>query len=73
MRKVRAELREEADTLPRVNQALNLEALDEVEFSRLTRQALSHFGNLSRLAASPLSHLEQVDMGVRGIFARRRR
>jgi hypothetical protein len=57
LRQVRAELRTTANTLPRVNPELDLQALDEVEFVRLTRRALSNFGDLSRLAVNPLTHL----------------
>lgn len=70
MREARAELREVVDTLPRASQTLDLEALDEAEFDRLTRRAFSHFGNLSRLAASPLTHLPQVDIRLAGRGAR---
>lgn len=62
IRKARAELRLEASTLPRVNRDLDLGTLDEVEFVRLTRRALSHFGDLARLAASPLTSLPLVEM-----------
>jgi len=58
--RARAELHTAADTLPRINQELDLEVLDEAEFTRLTRRALSHFGDLARLAANPLTHLPQV-------------
>jgi hypothetical protein len=47
--------------LPRVNDALNLEQLDDEAFARLTRKALSHMGNLPRLAANPLTQLELID------------
>jgi hypothetical protein len=66
MRETRAELREVADTLPRVSQTLDLEAIDEVEFERLTRRAFSHFGDISRLAASPLTHLPQIAIRLAG-------
>ena len=58
--RARAELHTVADALPRINQELDLEVLDEAEFTRLTRRALSHFGDLARLAANPLTHLPQV-------------
>ena len=61
IQKARAELRAAASVLPRVDQALDLATLDEVEFTRLTRRALSHYGDLSRLASNPLTHLPPVD------------
>jgi len=60
LRQVRAELRTTANTLPRVNHQLDLQALDEAEFVRLTRRALSNFGDLARLAANPLTNLSVV-------------
>jgi len=62
LRQVRAELRTTANTLPRVNQELDLQALDESEFVRLTRRAISNFGDLSRLAANPLTNLPVVEV-----------
>ncbi len=61
LRQARANLRVAASILPRVNDTLDLAALDEAEFARLTRRALSHFGDLPRLAASPLTHLPIVE------------
>lgn len=61
LRKARAELRTAASVVPRVNHALDLQALDDREFTRLTRRALSHFGDLSRLATSPLTSLPLVE------------
>lgn len=61
IRRTRAELRAAASALPRVNAALDLEAMDEAEFQRLTRRALSAFGDLPRLAASPLTRLALID------------
>src|SRR6266851_6705924 len=61
LRKARTELRTAASVVPRVNHALDLQALDDREFTRLTRRALSHFGDLSRLATSPLTNLPLVE------------
>ncbi|SES34786.1 hypothetical protein [Lentzea albida] len=47
----RAELREAAESLPRRRPLITE---DEVEFARLTRKALSHYGDLGKLVASPL-------------------
>lgn len=61
LRQRRAELRAAAGALPRVNESLDLEAMSEEEFFRLTRRALSHLGDLPRLAASPLTRLPLVE------------
>lgn len=47
----RAELREAVEALPRRRP---LVTEDEAEFVRLTRKALSHYGDLGKLVASPL-------------------
>lgn len=69
LRQARANLRTVASVLPRVNEALNLDMLDEAEFIRLTRRALSHMGNLPRLATSPLTYLPIIDtrLAQRGV------
>lgn len=61
LRQARADLRAAASALPRVSPALDFESLDEAEFTRLTRRALSHFGDLPRLAASPLTYLPLIE------------
>ena len=61
IQKVRAELRTEGSVLPRVDQTLDFATLEEDEFTRLTRRALSHFGDLARLASNPLTYLPLVD------------
>lgn len=60
VRRARADLRAVASALPRVNETLDLAAVDEAEFASLTRRALSHYGDLPRLAASPLTCLPAV-------------
>ncbi|MFP4437957.1 MAG: hypothetical protein ACLFVO_11985 [Chloroflexaceae bacterium] len=57
LRQARADLRTQAEALPRINQELALPDLDEAEFARLMRRALSHYGDLPRLATSPLTNL----------------
>ncbi|ANZ38222.1 hypothetical protein BBK82_21285 [Lentzea guizhouensis] len=47
----RAELREAVESLPKQRP---LVTEDEAEFARLTRKALSHYGDLGKLVASPL-------------------
>jgi hypothetical protein len=61
LRRARAELRAAADALPRVDSEMDLVGMDPAEFARLTRRALSHYGDLPRLAASPLTRLPRVD------------
>ena len=61
IRRERAELRSAASALPRLNERLALAQLDEAEFVRLTRRALSHYGDLPRLASSPLTQLPLID------------
>ncbi len=61
IRQARADLRAAASSLPRVNDALDLANMDEAEFTRLTRRALSHFGDLNRLSSSPLTRLPMID------------
>ena len=71
LRQQRADLRAVAQALPKSSsiRRFGLEAStsnpldewDEDEFARLTRRALSHFGNLPKLTASPLIQLPLVD------------
>ena len=60
LRRERAELRGAATALPRQNPGLAPEMLDDDEFVRLTRRALSHYGDLARLASSPLIRLPLI-------------
>jgi hypothetical protein len=62
----RADLRATADTLPKLADPLDPLNLDEAEFVRLTRRALSHYGDLPRLAASPLTRLAAIDRRLAG-------
>ncbi len=57
----RADLRAAADAVQRVDEQLDLTSLDDSEFTRLTRRALSQMGNLPRLAANPLTRLPLID------------
>lgn len=56
----RSELRKTSRALPRANPGLDPASLDEEEFARLTRRALSNFGDLPRLSASPLANMPIV-------------
>jgi hypothetical protein len=60
LRQTRRQLRTAADTLPRLDHELDLSQLDEAEFTRLTRRALSQMGNLPRLVANPLIRLPLI-------------
>jgi hypothetical protein len=56
----RARLREAADALPRRDDAAMPGALGHEDFVRLTRRALSGYGDLTRLTASPLANLPLI-------------
>lgn len=66
IQQARARLRAAASALPRLDPTLEVLRLDEDEFVRLTRRALSHMGNLERLAASPLTRLPIIDAQLNG-------
>ncbi|GAA1632227.1 hypothetical protein GCM10009828_070110 [Actinoplanes couchii] len=55
-----------ADALLRRREPRRLEALGEPEFLRLTRRALTDFGDLNRLARSPLTDLPLVGLRLAG-------
>ena len=57
----RAVLRATADALPRSDETVALMSLDDAEFTKLTRRALTSLTDLPRLAASPLARLPAVD------------
>jgi hypothetical protein len=59
LRTDRARLRNTAEALPRLAPD-TVPGLDDEEFVRLTRRALSHYGDLSRLVASPLTNLPVI-------------
>lgn len=61
LRQAQAQLRAAADAVRRVDSTLDLDAMNEEAFVRLTRRALSHMGDLPRLAASPLTRLQLVE------------
>jgi hypothetical protein len=64
LRQSRAELRDVASNLPRLSETQDLQRLDEDAFVRLTRRALSNFGNLPRLATNPLTLLPQIERRI---------
>jgi hypothetical protein len=61
VREARARLITESAILSRKDPAIDLSALHENDRARLTRRALSHFGNLTRLASSPLTQLPVIE------------
>jgi hypothetical protein len=69
LRRERATLRAVETALPRQNPALDPLALDEAEFTRLTRRALSNLGDIGRLASSPLTRLPQVESRLHSVEA----
>lgn len=56
----RRELRAATIAISRKASNPTLLAMDDDEFTRLTRRALSHYGDLTRLAASPLTQLPVI-------------
>lgn len=61
LKDTRSQLRRESALLPRVDVNLELGNLDEEKRTRLARRALSNFGNLPKLAASPLIKLPLIE------------
>ncbi len=60
LRADRAALRHTGAALP-LRQEHPLAGIDEVTFARLTRRALGHYGDLTKLVASPLTALPVID------------
>jgi hypothetical protein len=56
----RTVLRSINEALPRTAPAPTWQQVDEDTFMRLTRRALSHYNDLDKLAASPLTHMPLV-------------
>lgn len=61
LRNTRLQLRSESALLPRITGGDDLENLDDDKRTRITRRALSNFGNLPKLATSPLTKLPMID------------
>lgn len=64
IRRERAELRETSEALPRREQGPP--PPDEAEFVRLTRRALAGYGDLGKLASSPLANLPVIEARITG-------
>lgn len=60
LREDRAALRGTEAALP-LRSRSPLDGMDEETFVRVTRRALGHYGNLSKLVASPLTALPEID------------
>jgi hypothetical protein len=60
LRAERATLRTTGSALP-LRSSNPLDGLDDDTFARLTRRALSHYGDLAKLVASPLTELPVID------------
>lgn len=60
LRRARGELRKVADALARKDSATQLTELGDTEFTRLTRRALSHYGDLGNLVSNPLVDLPVI-------------
>lgn len=61
LQSTRAQLRTESALLPRIPGSDNLAKLDSDQRIHITRKALSNFGNLPKLAASPLTKLPLIE------------
>jgi len=64
IRQTRGDLRLVSSALPRIKETLDPQSLNEDQFARLIRRALSQMGNLPRLAASPLTRLGIIESGL---------
>ena len=60
LQQAREELRATEAALPRMPAVFDPAGMDDAEFVRITRRALSHYGDLAKLTASPLTHLSAV-------------
>lgn len=65
LRQERSELRSTEAALP-LKSASPIAGVDDESFTRLTRRALSHYGDLAKLVASPLAALPVIDERLAG-------
>jgi hypothetical protein len=70
LRSDRADLRSAEQALPRTSSAVDFVAMDEADFTRLVRRALTNVTDLPRLASSPLIYLPQVTADLAAINAK---
>jgi len=61
LRHARDDARAAASAMPRLDTELDITHMDAAELARLTRRALSHYGDLPRLATNPLTRLPQIE------------
>jgi hypothetical protein len=54
-----------SEALPRLDESVQLLALDEADLTRFTRRALSHYNDLPKLASSPLTRLPVITTRLR--------
>jgi hypothetical protein len=54
-------LRAVSTAIARVDDSYTFEQMDEAEFTRLTRKALSHYSDLNKLASNPLIRIPLID------------
>lgn len=68
IRRRRSDLRAESGAVQLLDHSLDLRHMDETEFTGHTRRALSHMGDLPKLAANPLTRLPLVEerLGANG-------
>ncbi len=66
LRKLRRDIRAVDSAVSRVDSQLHTDTLSEDDFIRYTRRAISHLGDLSRLASSPLTRLSLINARLRG-------
>lgn len=58
---VRSDLRSTAQSVARVDRGVSFVDIEDKEFARLTRRAFSYYGDLTKLAASPLTQLPLIE------------
>ena len=61
LKQERDTLRAASSGLARADESHPISQIDDKEFTRLTRRALSHYGDLNKLAASPLLQLSLLE------------
>lgn len=60
IRQARADLRAGSEAAARMDPSLDILAMPQDEFVKLTRRTLSEMGNLPKLATNPLTHLPMI-------------
>jgi hypothetical protein len=65
VREAKRQMETEAGIWSRKDAGINLKEMNDEERSRFTRRALSHFGDLPRLASNPLTQLPVIEQRLR--------